>query len=164
MSLLAWRSGLLKVLITVLGTALVGACAGLPYGVPHALAGAVSLAGLVLVMAALMVPALYISLALAGAAPPANQVASDALDGLYRMGILCLGLSPALAFLGTTSTSPDDAGVYATVALATGVCLGMERLYSSVTRDAQPTLMVGSLYAAWALVGMVIGFRLWGLS
>lgn len=110
----------------------------------------------------LMLPALYIGGALAGADATARRVARDTLGALREAGLGCLGLAPAMLFL--CATSGEGGGQLAVgLSLALAALLGLRGLYTrlyarlgSGAAKAKATLV----FAAWTLVALGIGARL----
>lgn len=152
-----------KLLLIVSGPALVGACAGIGVSAQTTIASAGTLPGVVIGLAVLMVPALYIGLALLDAAPEAADVLDGAVDGLVRMGMYCLGLAPALLFLAATSASEGPAVVLARLVLAVGALVALWRfgaLVRAQSDDFGPA--ASAVFGVWALTGLVIGWAMVG--
>jgi len=150
-----WTRGLP---LALAGPALAGAALGLPHG-PAALATRAALLPAIIVgVALIMLPALYIGAAFLGVAPNARSVISAAGSALADTGMVFLGLAPALLFLvaaSTVTTTVVGLG-YLTVALA--VAIGLRALYLRLfTGNARRSV---PLFACWAMVSLGIGARL----
>ncbi len=154
----------------VAGPATAGLCYGLATDLPTALHLAALLPALVLGVAALMIPALYVGSALAGVAPPGRAFARAALDALDDLGVTLLGLSPALAFLVVAAQHASWSAVFELIAVATAVGLALRSLYlrlfstPAADDDVSPPLLAHHLralplFGGWSLVSVGLGLR-----
>lgn len=142
------------------GPMILGAVLGLPFGAAAILRQALALTGVVLGVAALMGPALYVGLSLIGTAPPALQVVRGLGRGLRSCGLVLAGLAPAAAFLVTTADSQLFAlgiGIWV-VLFATLVGLG--RAFRELLPPGSVRLRALSMFAAWAVVALGLGAHL----
>ena len=144
------------------GPAALGLTMGLTGVSASVLLSAVALPGAVLGTTLLMLPALYIGSALAGADTHARQMVRDALGALREAGIGCLGLTPALLFL--CATSSGSAGQLAVAfGLLVAAMLGLRGFYVRLFDELELGLAKGKavlIFAAWALVALGIGARM----
>ncbi len=111
---------------------------------------------------ALMLPALYIGSALAGTDVTAREMGKGTLGALREAGLGCVGLAPAILFLGATSSSGGGA-LAVGFALALAVALGFRGLYSRLfgPLEVGPAKAKAVLvFAGWTLVAFGIGARL----
>ncbi len=149
----------LTLLLAAAGPLAAGACLTLrlePADIPL---GAASLAAVILGLAALMLPGLYISTAFTGVAPPARHVLRAALDALGATGLLLLGLSPALAFLVATTTSWGAAFTLGHLVVGLASLIGLRTLYTRLFTPER-ALKALPVYLIWALITLVMGWRL----
>jgi len=143
--------------IALAGAAAAGAAVGLPRGLAPALDGAATLCGTIFAVAGLMLPALYVTLAVTDSAPAPASLAACSACALRSTGAVLLGCAPALLFLG--ATGPGHAAVpeaLATVALAGIVGL---RILRRRLDDAITTLPARLAFFVWALVAAALGAR-----
>ncbi|HEY3353621.1 MAG TPA: hypothetical protein VGQ83_10255 [Polyangia bacterium] len=150
-----------RTLLVVLGgPALVGACLGLPFGLRALATEAALVPAIVLGLAALMIPALYIGSSLLGIAPPAASVALAVGHALRVMGVALCGLTPPAAFLLATSCTPTVARLLAALVLGGAAICALRLLYHSMFVSRGTHLKVLPLFTAWAFVTGAIGARL----
>lgn len=141
------------------GPVALGAILGLEIGPLAALGKSLALPGVLAGVAAVMVPALYICATITGAAPPARVIALSVARGFRACGLVMLGLAaPALFLLATT-----QAGAVALVvgggATAVGVLVGLGVLSGDLFEKRSLATRVA--FAAWAMVALGIGLRLY---
>lgn len=155
-------------LASVGGPLILGAVIGLPFGTQSVLRQSVTLPLIVLGLALLMAPALYIGLSLVGAAPPATQVVRSVGRGLRAKGIVLAGLAPAAAFLVTTASHVIVTYALATLVLAGAALVGMRRVYRELFPDGASLARATALFVAWAVVSLLLGaqllFSTWRMS
>lgn len=145
---------------TLAGPALLGACAGFPAGVGSAVHQGTAVPMALLGVTAMMVPALYIGASFAGIAPSARRMARATSGTLRDMGRVCLGLTPALAFMAATGHDPSTATVFGILALGAVALLGMRALYLRLFAGQPRRLATLPLYLIWSLVSLGIGWQL----
>lgn len=143
--------------IALAGPMVMGAVLGLPSGVARMLTESLLLPAVVLGVAVLMAPALYIGLSLIGAAPPAAAVLSAFGAGLRACGILLAGLAPATAFLIVTANGTWAVWAFGSIVVAAGALLGLRRLFGELRDDSTSALRTAPLYAVWSLVSLGLG-------
>lgn len=151
-----------------------------------ALRGALTLPTVLGGVALMTAPALYVAIALAGAAPSAGACFGAFLRAARAGGIVLLGFAPAAAFLVATGPTAEGARLLAGCIVAaggfaafrilfgdlqrpTGTCAGCRRPLAAAARecaacrrpalDPGRRLRVAVLFAAWALVTVVLGSR-----
>ena len=146
------------ILLLVAGLGLVGASFGVHGGPVATLSSAVSVPGLFLLVALLMVPALYVGLAMRGEGEDLVDLLGKARDSLGRVGALGLGLGPALLFLVATSAGPGVELYLGTLVVALAAIAGVWRLRNAL--GLRPASQ--GLFAGWALVGLALGYQLLG--
>ncbi len=145
-------------LYPLVGLPLVGALLG--HGEGIALEAATNLPGLIFTLALITMPALYVGLAVTGSPRPPREILAASSRALSRMGILCLGLCPALAFMAATSTSGGAPFLLGHLVVFAAVTTAL----MSLRHDLGVTVDTGFsfvLYGGWALVGLAIGAGLW---
>ena len=144
--------------MAIAGPALVGAALGLPDGPAAVAARAALLPAIVLGVALIMLPALYIGAAFLGVAPSARSVVTAAGSALADTGTVFLGLAPALAFLVVASTRPASVELLGYLAVALAVVIGLRALYLRLFMERAARVV--PLFACWAAVSVGIGARL----
>ena len=152
----SWRSMALGALG---GPVALGAILGLEVGPLSALAKSMILPVMLAGVAAVMVPALYISATVTGVAPPARDMVRSLGRGFRACGLVMLGLAaPALFLLGTTQTG-DVAAVVGGGVTAAGALVGLRVLFADLFENG--SLMARCAFAVWALVALIMGMRLY---
>lgn len=115
-------------------------------------------------VAALMVPALYIGVALSGRSPSGRQVLGSLADAVCRGGGLLLGLAPALLFLVVTSDrGPVVQGLVAGVA-GIGALAGLSVLFRKLCTERDAGVLARFVFISWAAVLLGIGAQLFTLG
>jgi hypothetical protein len=142
----------------VAGPALVGAALGLSGGAAQAATQAITTPAIILGVAALMLPALYIGAAFLGVAPGARVVAQSSVAALADMGIVLLGLAAPLLFLVAASTHDASVRLLGVMTLGLGLLLGFRSLYMRLFE--QRSLRAWLLFTAWAIVSAGIGAQI----
>jgi hypothetical protein len=142
----------------IAGPALVGAALGLHAGPAELLARAATLPAIVVGVALLMLPALYIGAAFLGVAPRAGAVARSGVAALADTGVVMLGLAPSLLFLVAASTSAAAVSALALIVLALAVAIGLRALFARLF-ERRGAAAIG-LFACWSLVSAGIGAQL----
>jgi len=142
----------------VAGPALVGAALGLPGGAVQAATQAVTTPVIILGVAALMLPALYIGAAFLGVAPSARVVAQSSVAALADMGTVLSGLAAPLLFLVAASTQDASLRVLGVMTLGVGLILGFRGLFLRIFE--QRSLRALLLFTVWAIVSAGIGAQL----
>jgi ABC-type transport system involved in cytochrome c biogenesis permease subunit len=144
--------------IIIAGPALIGAALGLPEGVGTSAARAAVLPAIVVGVALLTLPALYIGAAFFGVAPRAQAVVRSASGALKDMGIVFFGLAAPLVFLVAASTESTTVRILGQLAVSLGVVLGFRALY--VRLFDRRSLRALTLFVCWAMVSFGIGAQL----
>jgi hypothetical protein len=150
----------LDLAVTAAGPFALGVAVGLGSSLSAVLIGSLSLPAVLLGVALLLVPALYIVAALTGVAPPAREMLAQTAAAMRSGSIVLLGLAPALAFLATSSADKSIAPVLAMGALGCGALLGFRDLYRRMFTDLDEHQRALSVFVAWALVASGIGAKL----
>jgi hypothetical protein len=145
--------------IVALGPLVVGACLALGHG--NTLATAVRVPVVFAMVAAMMVPALYIGAALVGIAPPARKMATGVLAAFRSAGVAFLGVAPAVAFLVATESEDQSMGFLGQAVVLAGGLLALRALYGAVFDDCLARGKAIVLYGAWALISLGIGGHLY---
>lgn len=141
------------------GPVALGAIVGLEIGPLSALLKSLALPAVLAGVAAVMVPALYITATITGVAPPARDMLRSLARGFCACGLVMLGLgAPALFLLATTQTS-EVAVVVGSGVTAAGVLVGLRVLFTDLF--ANGALLARSAFAVWSLVALVMGMRLY---
>jgi hypothetical protein len=152
----SWRS---MALAALGGPVALGAIVGLEVGPLSALIKSLALPAVLAGVAAVMVPALYISATITGVAPPARDMLRSLVRGFRACGLVMLGLgAPALFLLATTQTSDVAVVVGGGVTMA-GVLVGLRVLFSDLFENG--ALLARSAFAVWSLVALIMGMRLY---
>jgi hypothetical protein len=138
-------------------------------GILAARVGAVApLLALPLIMlgvAAVTTPALYIATAATGAAPSARAMAAAVGGALGATGIGLLGLVAPLVFLVATTTTVGSGVALVSLAIAGATMIGLIALHGTLF----PPVAIGAsrpwlqqlLFVGWAVVAMIIAARLY---
>lgn len=151
--------------IVALGPVVVGACLALGHG--HTLESSARVPVVFVMVAAMMVPALYIGAAMLGVAPSASRVAEGVGAAFRSASVAFLGFAPAVAFLVATESADQSMGFLGQGVVLVGALLAMRTLYRVVFGgDARPDPIaaktkVVALFAVWALVSIGIGGHLY---
>lgn len=147
-----------SLLLIFIGPAAIGAALGLTEGPTILISRAAALPAVIVGVAALMLPALYIGSAFLGVAPKARAVARSSKEALKDMGIIFLGLAPPLIFLVAASMEGSTVRLLGSLVVGLGVALGLRALYVRLF-DRRSFKAVG-LFAGWSLVCVGIGAQL----
>jgi hypothetical protein len=142
-----------------LGPIVIGACLALGHG--NTLATAVRVPVVFAMVAAMMVPALYIGAALLGIAPSASKVATGVVAAFRSAGVAFLGLAPAVAFLVATESTDQSMSFLGQSVVLVGGLLALRTLYGAVFDECLMRGKAMLLYGAWALVSLGIGGHLY---
>jgi hypothetical protein len=146
--------------IALLGPAVVGFVVGLEHTPVAAARTAMALPAIGAVVAALMLPALYIGTSLVGEAPRARALAGAALHAAQSCGHALLGMAIPLAFLLATTRSTATASWIGAATLAMGAWCGLRVLRDdAIGSDPEPRSWW--IYAVWSLTALGIGARLY---
>ena len=111
------------------GAAVTGFVLGLHEGPLAMGAEALTVATLVLAVAIVMVPPLYIATAALGFAPPAGEFVAGTAESLRRAGIVLFGLAPPLAFLTATSGVAETRWLLANAVVGLAAVLAVRALW-----------------------------------
>lgn len=141
--------------LIVAGPAVLGFCLSLRPGTTWTEGFGLPL--ILLVVTAVMLPALYIGAGLLDLSPRGDAVIQGAVEGLSRCSWACLGLAPALAFLVGTSTSMFSGALVAYGMAAIAVGLGLRGLFHTTFGGGWKAT---AFFAAWSVVSCGIGARL----
>lgn len=134
-----------------------GAVLGLPGGPARMVTEGLLLPAVVFGVTALMAPALYIGMSLAGSSPPAAEVVRAFGEALKASGIVLAGLAPATAFLLATAEGAWAVWVFGTLAVAAAALLGVRRLFNELRDEDTSLLRSLPLYTVWAIVALGLG-------
>jgi hypothetical protein len=118
----------------------------------------------VLGVAAVTTPALYIATAATGAAPPARAMASAVGGALGATGIGLLGLVAPLLFLVATTTTIGGGVALVSLAIAGATVVGLVALHGALfgaRAAAGRSWLQELLFAGWAVVALIIAGRLY---
>ena len=162
------------VLLALGGAAATGAILGLPEGPMVIGARALALPAILLGVAVVMVPPLYIASTTFGVAPPAARFLECTSDALRDGGRVLLGMAPALAFMVATSTIGETVWVLGNLVVVLAALLATRTLYLSLffggigAEAARGPLVEARLlprrpmmiYLLWIAVGGTIGANL----
>lgn len=139
------------------GPALVGAALGLQGGPVQILSHAATLPLILVGVALLMLPALYIGAAFLGVAPEARAIPLRGAAAMRDTSIILLGLVPALFFLVAASLEPATATTLGVLVVGLAAVLGLRSLYLRLFEAASGAL---PLFVLWSLVTFGIGGQL----
>jgi hypothetical protein len=145
--------------IVALGPIAAGACLALGHG--NTLATAVRVPVVFVLVAAMMVPALYIGAALAGIAPSAKRVAGGVFAAFRSASYAFLGFAPAVAFLVATESRDQSMSFLGQGVVLAGGLLALRTLYRVVFDECTARGRAIVLYGAWALISLGIGGHLY---
>jgi hypothetical protein len=152
----SWRT---MALAALGGPVALGAIVGLEVGPLAALLKSLALPAVLAGVAAVMVPALYISATITGVAPPARDMLRSLVRGFRACGLVMLGLgAPALFLLATTQTGEVAVVVGGGVTVA-GVLVGLRVLFTDLFENGK--FLARSAFAVWSLVALIMGMRLY---
>lgn len=142
------------------GPALAAAAMGLELAGPTgALTRSIALPLILAGLGLVMLPALYISIAFQGVAPPAKQVLAATQEALQGTAFFLLCTAPALFFMVSTADKGWTVIALAHLVVATAVVLGLRRLYLILFEDGG-TSGTFVTFLIWSVVGLAIGLRL----
>jgi hypothetical protein len=144
--------------VAAAGPLAIGAVLGLPSGLGRVVSQAAFLPAIFLGVAAVMAPALYIAVSLAGGGAGARDVAEAVLGGLRSAGLTLLGLALPAAFLTVTLGSPRGALVLGALVVAGAAFIGMRATRRTLSGDWSMSL--ATIFWTWGLVAAGIGGRL----
>jgi hypothetical protein len=142
------------------GPVALGAAMGLPFGVKGMLGEALALPELLLGMALLTTPALYIAATLIDAAPPASRMAKAVAAALRGAGLVMVGLAPVAGFLHATMLGTRFVYVSGALAVGGAVLAGLRSLNRDLVVDTPNAFRFQPLFALWAAVSMALGAHL----
>lgn len=153
------RNPIRQVGAALAGALVVGLVLGLPESPLSMAAHAVSVPAIVLGIAALMLPPLYIASTTLGRAAPASQFAESSSLALGDAGLVLLGFAPPLAFLVATSSLSATVWLLGNAVLGLAALIAVRSLYYSLFfrsegRRAMP------LYLLWLVVTFAIAEHL----
>lgn len=141
------------------GPLLVGACLGAPFGLAVFFRSIAGLPAVFFGVGLLMAPALYIVGAFLGVAPPVDRILVAARATFRDLGMLLLGMLPALLFLEVTTQRDETVLVlgHAVIGLATTLALiaFFRRVFAGEHKRVVPVL----LYLVWSAVCLGMGWR-----
>jgi hypothetical protein len=144
------------------GPALLGGALGITEGWGAFASHAITLPAVVGASTVLTLPALYIGAALFRIAPPAGEVATAARRALGDFGRVAAGLSPALLFLGSTTSDPRTASMLGAVCFLVASVFALRTLYLELFELSTPRPQALALYLSWSLIPLGIGAKLLG--
>lgn len=147
-----------RALLAAAGPACAGAVIGAPFGVSLAATQAAVLPAVIVGVAAATFPALYVGLSLFRCAPPTRELLVAAGRALNAIGILLLGLTPALAFLLLTADAPRTVlALCAIPAVAVSALLGLRALLGAIIPTLRQRVLLLPLTAVWSTVVLGLG-------
>ena len=152
--------GPLTHLSAVAGPMLIGACLNMRHGALSMLEGAVALPAIMIGVALLMAPALYIGAAFLGVAPSARDTLATLTAGLGDAGLCLVGAAPALAFLIATSTGWVSALLLGHLIVAVSLLLSLRTLFRRLFGGGERRGRALLLLLGWTVVAFGIGERL----
>lgn len=147
------------VLIAVGGPAVAGVCLGLRASDPTP---AFTLPLVLLGVTAMMVPALYISSALVGVAPPIRRVGGAVVESLESTGIAFFGLAPALLFLCATASEVATAAWLGRATIAIASIIGLRRLFDTTFAGGEALGRAALTFTLWSLIAVGVGAHMVG--
>ena len=142
--------------VAVAGMALVGACLGMRGGFESMVWRTAVIPVAYFGIAAMTIPALYVGTAYLGAAPSAPAVVKASKRALRDIGVVFLGMAPAIAFLMVSLDSTFTAGILAFLVMGFGSAVGLRTFYtrvSCVERKGHALVM----FLVWAGVSLQAG-------
>jgi hypothetical protein len=143
------------------GTTALGAVAGMAHGTSGMLSGALAVPAVVGGVTVLTLPALYIGSAFTGGAPAAAELLASAGRALRDLGVVALGLIPALIFLAATSEDPLASAWIGSGVLGLAALFGVRSLHQALGTGRR--LEARLLFLAWATLTVGLGARLLSL-
>lgn len=135
-----------------------GGLTGLRHSGGALLSGALGMPAIAVGTTALMAPALYLSLALAGSPASSRHVVDRLGDALAATGRVQMGFAPAALFLAATAVSLQTAVLFVLLAMAAGLLVALRGLVGALA--AEGGLRAGMVSLAWCVVALVVGGRL----
>lgn len=147
-------------LLAAAGPAAVGAVMGLGTDWRAAPLLVVALPAVVLGVAALTTPALYIGAAFAGVAPSPRAAGAAAGSALADMGRVMLGLAPPLLFLAATAGEGATVAWLGRGAVLLAALVGLRLLKWRLFDDIEDGGRGVAVFGTWALVALGIGLHL----
>ena len=148
-------------LLAAAGPLAIGAIVGAQGGALAIAQRSVTLPLILLGVAAVMLPALYIGTSLIGAAPPARDVAAAFGRGFRACGVSLLGLAAPAAFLLATSRSDAMGVALGALITAVGAFAGLRVISGDLFSETRDAFLVRCVFGVWALVSLGIGLRLY---
>jgi hypothetical protein len=139
------------------GPVLIGATVGAPLGWEHVIRRAVALPAVLIGMTVLLVPALYILLALAKSAPPASVFLGSAWSSMSTMGTVLLGFVLPYAFLTSSSESLAIHTRMAVMVVLLAVSMGLVGMYRSLMSGRAGNKLAWLFFVGWSLTGIALG-------
>lgn len=147
----------IEALIAVGGPVAAGAAAGFGQGLGVTLTDSLRLPVVMLLTAALTLPALWVAAAVIGSGPRLGAFAAASLSSLREAGTLLLGFSPALLFLSATTAGADDSTL---AVLALAVLVGLRGLFLRLRGSVAMNAGAQAVFAGWALMSGFLGLLL----
>jgi len=137
-----------------------GASLGMRHGLAAGAEAALGLLVVLLGVAAVTLPGLYIAAALVGVAPALGDSLKAASRALRDAGLVLLGLSPPVAFLVATAEQRSTVWLLGHAALALAVVLALRTLYRRLLKPLGRPARALPVFLGWAAVAVGIGERL----
>lgn len=154
------RPTLTTLLLAAGGPAAIGAVLGMPRGGLAMASGAAMLPAILLGVTSLMLPALYITTSLLGAAPPAGETPAMLGRALRATGTVLLGMAAPSAFLAATMGSASTALALGALVTMGGALVGLRSLFAGMFSGRPVGALGVFVCVAWSLVALTIGGRL----
>ncbi len=153
---LKWRD----LAIALAGPAAVGACIGWSAGAAALLQMSIMLPLSFVGVTLATLPALYVGVALAGQAPNVQTMLKIASAAQRDLGLILLGLAPALLFMCATATDVHEALVFGTLGVVLGSMVGARAFYTRF-RQTIPQWQALGIFALWALLTGGLGWEIY---
>ena len=147
----------LSITAAAVGPVVLGAIIGSPGGPFAAAHDAMTVPALVFGVTLIMVPALYVATAIAGAAPSARGFGRAVGLGLRSCGVAMLGLAAPAAFLVATGEDAEVGFVVGAAVLATGILIGLRALYRTLFAEPRTAVIHVVVYFGWSCLALIIG-------
>ena len=155
----SWQS----VAVAWMGPAALGACVGLKSSVGAMLGMGLALPCLLALVGAMTLPGFYVASALCGTSPRMSQMARIALGGARDLGIVMLGLTPALVLVIATLATSDEALVVASLTAWLAGMLGARALFHRLT-DSYQDWRILAIFGVWLLVSAGLSWELYVMA
>jgi len=150
--------GVQTVAIALAGPAALGACTGLMASPSTTLVLALSLPMVVLGVGLITMPGFYVATALMGFAPRANTMLGTALLACKDLGVVMLGLTPALLLTVSSLPNSEQALIAGTLAMYVASIVGVRAFYHRLVETFEDARII-PLYIGWVLLSAGLGWQ-----